>query len=71
MKMDEITQLVEEKCKIGMVLTLKDNVNTCIDAKEDSYGMRYYFENGIGWTKSNIISNIRYADLKGWTWSIK
>lgn len=71
MKYDGIMKMLEGKCKVGMVLTLGDKVRTCIEIKEDSYGMRYDFDDGIGWTKSNIASNIMFTESRGLAWKIK
>jgi hypothetical protein len=70
MKKVSIMKMLEQKCKIGMVLTLGDNVKTCVDTMETSYGTRYVFNDGIAWTISNIKSNIDLIEAKGGTWCL-
>lgn len=65
-----INTLIEEKAKVGMVLTLGDKTLKCVEVVETERGTRYMFNNGIGWTKSNIESNIVLAEQKGNAWSI-
>lgn len=70
MKKDSIMKMLEQKCKIGMTLTLGDKVRTCVDTEKDSYGVRYLFDDGIAWTISNIRSNISLMEAKGRTWCL-
>lgn len=65
-----ISSQIEEKAKVGMILTLGDKVLKCVNVMETDRGTRYIFDNGIGWTKSNIESNIVLADNKGIVWNI-
>jgi hypothetical protein len=61
----EISNLINEKARIGMILVLGNTKMKCIDTEEDSYGTRFVFDNGKSWTKSNIESNIVLAIQKG------
>jgi cyclopropane fatty-acyl-phospholipid synthase-like methyltransferase len=63
--MKNIEKLVNEKAKIGMELILGDKTLKCVNTETDSYGVRYIFDNGISWTKSNIVSNLKNAILQG------
>lgn len=58
--------------KVGTILLLNENILICIDTIEDGkYGTRYVFNNGLKWTKSNIISNIVKHMTYGNRWAIK
>lgn len=63
-----VEKIVEQNAKIGMVLTLGKETMTCVDITRDKYGERYIFDNGLGFTKSNIVSNIvKYqSEKKEW-----
>lgn len=64
----EIEKALNEKCKIGMLLTLRIDVLTCIKTEESSYGLRYVFDNELSLTKSNILSNIINCESKDQDW---
>ena len=66
----KISDLINEKAKVGMVLILGDKTLKCTETLETDRGVRYIFDNGIGWTKSNIETNIALATQKGNEWSI-
>lgn len=66
----EISELVNKYTRIGMKLILCDTELECIGVEEDSYGIRYIFDNDVSWTKSNIESNIVFAINKNATWGI-
>ena len=58
--------------KVGTMLLLNENILKCIDTVEDEkYGTRYVFDNGLKWTKSNIINNIVKHMTYGNRWAIK
>lgn len=58
--------------KVGTMLLLNENILICIDTVEDEkYGTRYVFDNGLKWTKSNIISNIAKCMINGNKWAIR
>lgn len=65
-----IEKLVNEKARIGMELILGDKVLKCVSTLDTDRGTRYIFDNGIGWTKSNIVSNLNHAILKNETFGI-
>jgi hypothetical protein len=66
----EISELVNSKARVGMKLILGDKMLECISTLDTDRGIRYIFDNGIGWTKSNIESNIVLAVSKNATWGI-
>jgi hypothetical protein len=66
----QISELIDTKARIGMVLILGDKTLKCTDTLDTDRGMRYIFDNGIGWTKSNIESNVVLAAQNGKSWSI-
>jgi hypothetical protein len=66
----EISELVNQKAKIGMKLILGDKMLECVNTLDTDRGTRYIFDNGLGWTKSNIESNIVMAINKNATWGI-
>jgi hypothetical protein len=62
--MKNIEKLVNEKARIGMELILGDKTLKCINMIDTDRGTRYIFDNGMGWTKSNIVSNLNNAILQ-------
>lgn len=60
-----IEKMVIEKARIGMTLILGDKILKCVNTLETNRGIRYIFDNGIGWTRSNIESNLNHAILNG------
>ena len=67
----KVEKLIDQKAKIGMELTLGDKILTCIDTIESSYGVRYMFDNGLGFTKSNILSNIINYETRDFSWDLR
>lgn len=65
MKELNIEKMVIEKARIGMTLILGDKILKCVDTLNTDRGIRYIFDNGIGWTRSNIESNLTNSILKG------
>ena len=63
-----IERLVEKNARIGAKLTLGNETTVCIDIKQDKYGKRYIFDNGLGFTKSNIVSTIIKYQLDKEPW---
>lgn len=69
---DEIRKQVDSfDVIVGTTLTLNGYTRTCCDITEDRYGIRYIFNDGIGWTKSNIVSNIVKCIKDGNEWQLK
>jgi hypothetical protein len=66
----EISELVDSKARVGMTLILGDTQLECVSTLDTDRGTRYIFDNGLGWTKSNIESNIILAINKNATWGI-
>jgi hypothetical protein len=66
----EIEKSIEQKAKVGMVLTLGTKVLNCTGTQESSYGTRYMFQNGLAFTKSNILSNIIKCKSVDEDWSL-
>lgn len=57
------SQIEDYNIEVGTTLILGNKTMECVGITEDRYGIRYMFDNGLGWTKSNIISNIiRYIE---------
>lgn len=67
----KVEKLIEETAKIGMELTLGDKILTCINTTDSDYGVRYIFDNGLGFTKSNIMSNIINCVSKDLSWYLR
>lgn len=65
-----IEKLVNEKARIGMELILGDKILKCVNTIDTDRGLRYIFDSGTGWTKSNIVSNINHVILNGKTFGI-
>lgn len=65
-----INKIIDEKAKVGMILTLGEKVLKCVDSQETDRGTRYIFDNGIRWTKSNIESNAALAVQQGKVFAI-
>jgi HSP90 family molecular chaperone len=63
--MKNIEKLVNEKARIGMKLILGDKTLKCVNMIDTDRGTRYIFDNGLGWTKSNIVSNLNNAKSQG------
>lgn len=51
-------QVEDYNIEVGTTLILGSKIMKCVGTTKDKYGIRYMFDNGLGWTKSNIISNI-------------
>lgn len=68
---DKIENYIEKyEIKKGTILTLNGYTRTCCNIKDDHYGTRYVFDDGIGWTKSNIVSNIVKCVTDGNEWQL-
>ena len=67
----KLENVINEKANIGMMSILGDKTLTCVDTMEDSYGTRYIFDDGLGFTKSNILSNIINCESKDLNWYIQ
>lgn len=67
----KLEKLIDEKAKVGMELTLGDKILTCINTMDSSYGIRYVFDNGLGFTKSNILSNIINYVSQDLNWDLR
>jgi len=66
----KVEKLIDKNARIGMELILGDTTLTCVSTIESSYGTRYVFDNGLGFTKSNILSNIVNYESKDLNWYI-
>ncbi len=72
MKIHELEQYINNyDIKRGTTLKLGKNTIHCIGQSEDAQGVRYVFDNGMRWTKANIISNVVKHIQDGESWGIK
>lgn len=67
----KLEEVIDEKARVGMELTLGDKTLTCVNTLDSSYGIRYIFDNGLGFTKSNILSNIINCESRDLNWDIQ
>ena len=69
---EEVREYIENyNMEVGKTcLMLNGKTRKCVDTTEDSYGTRYVFDDGIAWTKSNIVSNIAKCMQENKEWAI-
>ena len=72
MRIDELKQYIDKyEIKKGTVLKLGKTTMHCIGVSEGGQDMRYLFDNGMRWTKANIISNVVKHIQDGEKWELK